>query len=160
MSDQTNEWQNWLNAASAAEVFEQSLPELRMDRAATLSAARRALANVETRREALFIIGSLSTDFTSPLVDDLLDIALSDRDTLRVRNLLGRLPHAEAGDIIPEAVGRLLHKEDDGYAYRRMAELLHHLGLAVALQTLCEQARDHIDAEVREVDQDFRFSLG
>ncbi|MEU9303315.1 hypothetical protein [Streptomyces sp. NPDC048269] len=160
MSDAEKEWQYWLNAASAAEAFERSLPELRRDRSAVLGSARVALAGFDTRREALFIIGSLNTDFTSALVDELLVVALSDRDTLRVRNLFGRLPYAEAEEVLPNAVWNLLEKENDGDAYRRMAELLQHLGLHVALRALCARARDHVDADVREVAQDFGGSPG
>lgn len=88
-------------------------------------------------------------------IDDLLGQALRVRYTLLIRNLLGRLAWSEAKEIVPPAVWRLLEIEDEADGYRRMAELLDHLGLHEALQELCARAGESLDEEVREVAEDF-----
>lgn len=151
-------WQSWMDAASAAESLEGLLTPLRRDEEATLGSAKKALADFDCRREALLVVGLLDASFTVGLIGELLTVSLSDRDVVRVRNLLGRLPRSEVESIIPPAVFKLLEKEEDGYAYRRMAELLDYMGLNSALGALCMRARDSIDEEVREVAQDFGSS--
>jgi hypothetical protein len=148
-------WRPWFAAVGAAEALEQSLTDLRLNREATIESARSALMHVDQRREALLLLGCLGTDLTAELTDSLLRVALSDRDTVRVRNLLGRLPRKENTELVPNAVWQLLDKVDDGDAYRRMAELLHHLGLDEALRDLCARARESIDPDIREVAEAF-----
>lgn len=147
--------QNWADAASAAESLDGLLTPLRRDKKETLRSAKKALSDFDSRREALLVVSLLDASFTAGLIDELLTVSLSDRDVVRVRNLLGRLSRVEAESIIPSAIFKLLEKEKSGYAYRRMAELLDHLGLDSALRTLCIRARDSLDEEVGEVAQDF-----
>ncbi|OIV37970.1 hypothetical protein BIV57_08295 [Mangrovactinospora gilvigrisea] len=154
-SDQDTSWPPLVDASAAAEALERALVPLRLAREETVARLRTALADLDRRREALAILGQLSTGFTERLLAELLAAGLADRDTVRVRNLLGRLPHGDARRLVPDGVRRLLAAEPDGDAYRRMAELLDHLGLDDALRTLCREARDSIDPEVREVAEDF-----
>ncbi|MEV5707997.1 hypothetical protein [Actinoallomurus sp. NPDC052274] len=114
-----------------------------------------ALKTFETRDEALLLLETLGTDITEALVPPLLRAALRVRDTLLVRQLLGRLPNSAAEAAVPLAVRKLLDEAAEGDDYRRMAELLDHLGLDAALRDLCVRARDSIDEEIREVAEDF-----
>ncbi|GAA2288406.1 hypothetical protein GCM10010402_52990 [Actinomadura luteofluorescens] len=68
---------------------------------------------------------------------------------------MGRLTWSEAKEIVPPAVWRLLDDAGDGDDFRRMAELLDHLGLYEALQELCARAGVSTDDDVREVAEDF-----
>lgn len=147
-------WEPWSRAAEAAEGLQRALVDLRLNEANTVRAIDAALSG-PLRRDVLTILQALSPRYSIASLDALLRAALSIRDTLTVRELLARLPHTEAEANIPSAVWRLLDQEDDGDAYRRMAELLDHLGLNVALKELCRRAYDHIDPDVREVADDF-----
>lgn len=150
-------------ALKIAEDLDRSLIDVRADlrtnREETLADLRKALMGVE-RREAFILLGCLNTDITIELVDRLLVVALSLADTLRVRNLLGRLPDDELKKVVPNAVWRFLGSRDEGDAYRRMAELLEHLGLKEDLQDLCVRARDSIDPDIREVAEDYQLLGG
>ena len=147
--------QDWNTAVQAVESLASMLTPLQLKREQTLVLAREGLAHVSTRREALLILGLFDEEFTEPLIDELLAVALSDRDVVRVRGLLGKLSRAEAQSTVPAAVSRLLTREEDGYAYRRMAEMLDYLGLEPALRELCDRARDSLDEDVREVAEEF-----
>ncbi|WP_189957998.1 hypothetical protein [Streptomyces alanosinicus] len=149
------EWEPFSHALAAAGALNRSLVPLRQDREATVRVLGEALQTFETRDEALLLLAALGTDITEALVSPLLRTALRIRDTLRVRQLLGRLPHSAAEAAIPPAVRKLLDEASDSDDYRRMAELLDHLGLDAALHDLCIRARDSIDEEMREVAEDF-----
>ncbi len=43
----------------------------------------------------------------------------------------------------------------DDHDYRRYAELLEYLGLHEALHQLCDRVKDHPDAAVREIADEF-----
>jgi len=103
----------------------------------------------------LLMLGLLDTDYSEALVDQLVSASLSHRNALRVRQILGRLPHDQAERIVPPAVWRQLHQTDDYDAYRRMAELLSHLGLYGALGELSAEALKSSDPDIREVGDDF-----
>lgn len=116
---------------------------------------RRALERPEERPAALSILGLLDTSYTAELVDTLVSASLSHRDALAVREVLGRLTYREAQRIVPPAVDRQLARTPDDDAYRRLAELLDHLGLARALRLLAERALASDDPDIREVGEDF-----
>lgn len=147
-------WESWDDAAGAAEGLQRALVDLRLNKENTVTAIDAALSGPH-RRDVLTILEVLSPDYSRSSLDTLLGVALSVRDTLTVRELLGRLPYSEAKAVVPGAVWRLLDEEDDGDAYRRMAELLDHLGLNDALKELCRRAYDSIDPDVREVASDY-----
>jgi hypothetical protein len=148
-------WEPFSHALAAADSLNRSLVLLRQDREATVRALREALKTFETRDEALLLLAALGTGITEALVSPLLRTALRVRDTLRVRQLLGRLPHSAAEAAVPPAVRKLLDEAPESDNYRRMAELLDHLGLDSALRDLCVRARESIDEEIREVAEDF-----
>lgn len=103
------------------------------------------------RREALTLLGRLEPHFTEVLVDDVVGASLAAAETHRARYLLGRLPHRRARELVAPAAARLLETESDGEAWMRIAELLEHLGLYDELGTLCRQAAENTDSDVREV---------
>lgn len=142
-------------ALETARRLNRALGPLRIDREGTKDRLRSALLQPEQEVEAILLLGNLGTEATKALIDVLLGHALRVRYTLLIRNLLGRLAWSEAKEIVPPAVWRLLDTADEGDDYRRMAELLDHLGLDEALQELCARASDSIDEDVREVAGDF-----
>lgn len=145
----------WAQALNAAGSFAVSLTPLRADRNATVESIRTALLGVGQRQAAMIVLGQLDSDYTEAVLPELLAAALSHRDTQRVRRLLGQLPHREAAMSVPPAVWRQLAETPDEDAYRRMAELLDHLGLADALRTLISRAGSSPDPAVREVTEQF-----
>lgn len=142
-------------ALEAAGHLNRALGPLRIDRDGTKSRLRAALRQPEQEVEAILLLETLSTEQTRALIDVLLNHALRVRHTLLIRNLLGRLTWSEAKEIVPPAVWRLLDDAGDGDDFRRMAELLDHLGLYEALQELCARAGVSTDDDVREVAEDF-----
>ncbi|MCP9948064.1 hypothetical protein [Actinomadura madurae] len=142
-------------ALEAADQLNRALGPLRMDREGTKDRLRSALREPEQEVQAILLLQTLSVELTKALIDIVLEHALRDRYTLLIRNLLGRLAWSEAREIVPPAVWRLLDNATDGDDFRRMAELLDHLGLYEALQELCVRASDSIDEDVREVAGDF-----
>lgn len=145
----------WQRALRDITALAGSASILQSDRSAALSMLADALQGVAERTAALRLLGFLDTDFTIALVDSLVPISLSHRDTLFVRQVLGRLAFDDAARTVPAAVWRQLDETDDDDAYRRLAELLRYLGLTAALQQLCVRALDSDDPAVREVCQDF-----
>lgn len=148
-------WPPWEAATASVEALESTLLPLRLDEEATARSIEAALGALSTRREAFSILGLLDTRYTVDLLDQILRNGLADRDVLRVRHLLGRLPYSVAAEVVPRSVEKLLQSEGDAQAYRRMAELLDHLGLPDALDQLRAQAVDSIDPDVREVWEDY-----
>jgi hypothetical protein len=138
----------------AGELYTATWP-LNADRSTTLYRLRKALTNPTKNRLALLLMQVLHTDFTVALADVLTRRALSTRDTYLVRHLFARLPRDEAVGVVPNAVWRQLAETDDCDAYRRMAELLDHLGLDHALQQLAEAAAASDDPETREVGKEY-----
>lgn len=145
----------WRAALSASRLLSRSLPELRANRAKTLEEMREGLKSVHDRAHVLTILGCVNSSFTVDLLQDLVTVALSHRDALTVRQLLGRISYRDAYEIVPRAVWHQLDETDDDDAYRRMAELLAFLGLKEALRDLCSRAKESGDEGVREVAIDF-----
>jgi hypothetical protein len=116
---------------------------------------RDALRSGVDRRDALFLLGVLDLQYTSDLVPEVVRAALSHGDADVARRTLGALDADEAAELVPPAVRAVLAAEPDDDAYRRMAELLDHLGLADALAELCEAAAASEDPDVQEVAEDF-----
>jgi hypothetical protein len=103
----------------------------------------------------LRLLGNLSPEITLTVVDHVVDLAASDGTAILARGLLGRLPWKEAEANVPPAVTALLGRDDDELTYLRMAELLEHLGLAVALDELVERAARSDNDGVREVAHEY-----
>jgi hypothetical protein len=146
---------SWQRAVAALVTLSSLLAELRSDYAAFRARLEGALQNAEQEVHALFLLGVLETDYTAGLVDCLVATALTHGKALFARQLLGRLPYAQAAELVPPAVWRQLDATGDDDAYRRLAELLQHLGLRDALRELCERAMASPDPDTREVGEDF-----
>lgn len=145
---------DWNKALQAAEALRATLPGVSSsDAEAMHSRLREALAARDDA--ALILLGVLDPKHTEALLPDLLERALSHRETVAVRRLLGRLPAANARKSVPAAVQVQLRKTPDDDAHRRMAELLAFLGLDAALAALIQSAAKSSDAHVREVAEDF-----
>jgi hypothetical protein len=125
----------------------QSAPDL-------TSRLRDGLSEPEQRRPTLLLLGLLDSAHTVAVVDAVLDAGESHRDALLARELLGRLPRDVLEQRVPSLVLARLDTADDD-AYRRLAELLSHLGLRDALATLCVRAAGSDDPEIRDVADDF-----
>ena len=146
-------WQSVLDSANALAA---AAAELGADREALLDRLRSALRGVGDRHGAFTFLGYLGSDYASDLIPELVEAALSHRDATKARHLIGRLPAEEARQVVPPAVWAQLERTSDYDAYRRMAELLDHLGLDDALEQLCATAAVSSDDDVREVAVDFR----
>ena len=145
----------WQRAVRDLAALSRSAGALASDRAAALPMLSAALQGIAERATALRLLGFLDTDLTLALVHEVVPVALSHRDALLVRQVLGRLAFDDAARDVPPAVWRQLDETPDDDAYRRLAELLCYLGLTEALQQLCERALDSDDPAVREVAGDF-----
>jgi hypothetical protein len=145
----------WQQALGAVRALLQATSAFQSDYPGTLELLRRALRSPEEETAALLMLGLLETDYSAALVDQLVSASLSHRNALRVRQILGRLPHDQAERVVPPAVWRQLQETGDYDAYRRMAELLSHLGLHGALSQLSDQALKSSDPDIREVGEDF-----
>jgi hypothetical protein len=129
---------------------------LERDPAGLTRELRDALSGGVDRRDALFLLGLLDPQYTGDLVPEVVRAALSHSDAAEARRALGALDADEAAELVPPAVQAVLEAEPDDDAYRRMAELLDHLGLEDALAELCEAAAASEDPDVQEVAEDFR----
>lgn len=118
-----------------------------------VSALRTALGSA-TRQWALYLLLLADSDLVRELLPELLIAGLRPRDAVLVRGILGRLPRdVLQNQLSPLIRDRLANSEDD--EFRRMAELLKHLGLSAELADLVAVARASSDPNIREVAQDF-----
>jgi hypothetical protein len=147
--------ESWQRAVDALRALIPAIGALQSDYPGTLESLRHALRVLEDEPAALLLLGVLEPEYSEALVDELVSASLSHRNALRVRLILGRLPHVQAERIVPPAVWRRLQDTGDYDAYRRMAELLSHLGLREALSQLSAQALASEDPDIREVGEDF-----
>jgi hypothetical protein len=128
---------------------------IRVDRNSLVDAARASLRNVHENRRGLEALAYLDPGFTLDLLEDVLDRAENHRDAGLAKLVLGRLPRATLAQPLHNAVVRRLDRADDDQ-YRRLAELLSHLGLAITLQALVDRALQSADRYIREVGEDFQ----
>lgn len=145
----------WPRALAGVAALSAAVGELHADYAALLGLLADALADPIERGPALHVLSYLDEDYTIALADRLVAASLSHRDALAVREVLGRLSWQEAARVVPPAVWAQLDETGDDDAYRRLAELLRHLGLTEALRRLCQRALASDDPDVREVGEDF-----
>jgi hypothetical protein len=145
----------WRQAVGHAEELESAVRALQSDEASTLPALRSALHTSEGERGALLLLALLDVRYVLSVVDELVSAALSHRNALRVRQILGRASRRELAAAIPPAVWHQLEITPDDDAYRRLAELLSHLGLDEALGELTRRAIASDDPNIQEVGQDF-----
>lgn len=147
--------ESWQRVLGVLMELSPAMSVLEADYPWTLEALRRALRVPEDQPAALLLLSLLDPGYSEALADQLVSASLSHRNALRVRLILGRLPHDQAEQIVPPAVWRQLQETGDDDAYRRMAELLSHLGLLEALSQLSAQAVGSDDPDIREVGEDF-----
>jgi hypothetical protein len=145
----------WRSAADASRGLSAALSKLRLDREGSVSILKSALGKPGEIDAALILLSCLGTSFTADLLPELVRLVLSHRYTLQVRQVLGRMPYLQASEILPPLVFAQLDATADDDAYRRMAEMLKHLGLQDSLASLCAQAAESADEAVREVAIDF-----
>ena len=145
----------WRAAVLAARSMASSIAPLRGNESETVALLKTALRGATERDAAILILDYLGDSFIRSLLGDLVALGLSHRSALAARQLLGRLPHADSAEAVPSAVWNQLAETGDYDAYRRMAELLKHLGLYDALGELCRRAADSDDEDIREVAADF-----
>jgi hypothetical protein len=146
---------SWSQSLVALKALLQAMRTLQSDYPATLELLRSAMRSPEDEALALLLLGLLDTEYTEALPGELVSASISHRNALRVRQILGRLPHDQAEQIVPPAVWHQLQETADDDAYRRLAELLAHLGLHDALSQLSAQALVSSDPDIREVGEDF-----
>ena len=128
------------------------------DRSSLIDAARASLATPLEQRWALEVLVWLDPAVTLALLDDVVRIgALSHRDALLTRQVLGRLPRRAIAKPLHAIVDKLLDTADDD-GYRRLAELAQHLGLSVALGSIVDSALASADPHTREVGEEFQAS--
>lgn len=106
----------------------------RDDEEGTIERLRASLGTFEQRHRALLVLTSLPRRCTAALVDELVHVALSLREAMLARQVLGRLSHPDAVLVVPAAVWRQLDGAPDVDAYLHAGGLLSHLGLNDALR--------------------------
>jgi hypothetical protein len=146
----------WQRVIACLNALHTAAHGLQKNRSAMLTTLDNALGGISERAQALRPLGCLDLQDTIALMDKLVSLSLSHGDALAVRRVLGGLAHDEAARTVPLAVWKQLDITDDDDAYRRLAELLRHLGLSEALRQLCERALKSNDPAVQEVGRDFR----
>jgi hypothetical protein len=120
-----------------------------------VSDLRDALASDE-RQWALYLLLLADTDLVSELLPELVAAGFRPRDALLVREILGRLPRAVLQSQLPPVIrDRIRNAEDD--EFRRLAELLKHLGLSGQLADLVAVAKASDDPNIRQVAEDFEL---
>lgn len=117
-------------------------------------ALRARLADPETRRPALMLLASMPTRRSLAVAGQLLEASESHRDAVIARELLGRVRRDELERTIAPLILARLHDADDD-AFRRLAELVRHLGLDDTLAELRVRAERSENPAIREVADDF-----
>lgn len=130
---QSQEWQNALEAAGALHM---AVSRLAADKDTALALLADALRTGTQRRRALLLLSFLDPAYTIALADLLVELAISHRDGLLIRQILGRPRFVEVADVVPAVAWRTLDDIGDDDAYRMLADLLNHLGLYEARHRL------------------------
>jgi hypothetical protein len=112
----------WRQATLAVNALAEATRNLSSDYPATVESLRIALRSPEYEREALLLLSFLNVDFTLAVLDLLVSTALSHREALRVRQILGRVAHNDLEAAVPPVVWEKLKTTPDYDAYRRLAE--------------------------------------
>jgi hypothetical protein len=154
-SGRTVEPETWHRALEAASALNQATAAFRAHPNEALALLSAGLKDRTQVRRTLLVLSYLGPDYIVALADTLVYMAQSHRDALLVRQILGRLRHDQAEALVPPAVWRRLGDHEDDEAYRRMAELLYHLGLTGALRQLTRRALASEDPNMRDVGLEF-----
>jgi hypothetical protein len=144
----------WKVASRSLTALAAVVGDLTRNRAETVERIRRGLIGGGERWLALTILLHLETDFIADVIEPLVAVSVSHRYARLTREVLGRLPYDHAAELVaPVVLSRLDDADDD--EYRRLAELLDHLGLYDALGQLCLRAAGSDDPHIKEVAVDF-----
>jgi hypothetical protein len=159
MSGPAPEQDLWQRTIAAFDALQATILVLESDYPTTLERLRQTLHSSD-RIAALYILRLIEDEYTVALINDLVDVSLSESAMLYARETLGRLPHTDLEHLVPAAVWQLLETEDDTDAYQRLAELLSHLGLNDALRELCQRALASDDPVTRRVGEEYMPAPG
>jgi hypothetical protein len=141
-------------AMSAAKELVIAAADLERHPAESVSALREAFGSFRTRGLALLVLLNLDATFTLELFDEVLSASFSDRHALLARQVLGILPRQALEDDLAARLPVLL-KDHDEVVFRRLAELLQHLGLTTALGMLVLRASGSASEYIRDIAEDF-----
>ena len=145
----------WREVLQATRGLAKAVSRLPRDEHRTARLAMSTLAKLDERRATLIALLSLDPAVSLDLVDRLVLIAaMSHRDALVVRQILGRLPRVQLTDPLAAVVTTRLQTADDD-EYRRLAELARHLGQEALLRDVVRSALASSDRHIREVGSDF-----
>jgi hypothetical protein len=154
MSVPGSERNRWRRAVAAFDALWDAGLVLESDYPAILERLRGELYG-DDRMPALYMLRLLSREYTAALVNELVDISLSEGAMMAARETLGRLPRTDLEHLVPPAVWQLLEEEDDSDAYQRLAQMLSHLGLTDALRELCRHALASDDPYTQEAGEEY-----
>jgi hypothetical protein len=122
-----------------------------------LDSMRQHLAEVSSRRRALILLLLVDVSTTCTLAPELVELSVSHANADIIRQILGRVARSELEEVIGPIVNNRLGQADDD-EYRRLAELLDHLGMGKSLALLVTSANRSADPDIREVGEDFARS--
>jgi hypothetical protein len=154
MRERGSEPDPWRRAVTALDALWEAKVVLESDYPVTLERLRRELHGSD-RLTALYILRIMEHEYTVALINDLVQVSLSESAMFRVRETLGRLAHTDLERLVPAAVWQVLEEEDDADAYHRLAGLLSHLGLTDALRELSQRALASDDPETQGVGEEY-----
>ncbi len=102
----------------------------------------------------LYLMLLADTDLCLALLPEVFGEVFNTRVTLLVREVLGRLPRKTLeAELLPLIDKQMLTAEYD--EFRRMAELLEHLGLSEALRALVQRGSESDDPDIRDAATDY-----
>jgi hypothetical protein len=153
--ERTIEPETWHRALQSASALNQATAAFRAHPSEALALLSAGLNDGAQARRTLLLLSYLDPGYIVALADRLVYCAERHRDALLVRQIFGRLRHDHAEDLVPLAVWRHLGDREDDEAYRRMAELLYHLGLTDALRQITRRALASEDPNMRDVGLEF-----
>jgi hypothetical protein len=115
---------------------------------------RRQLRRVGQRAATLRVILELEPEVVQQLLPELVTLAgTTHGEGILARRAIGELPQTRRGAVTDIVLGRLASADSD--EYRRLAELLWHIGDRGTLAQVTTLAQASADPEIREVGEDF-----
>jgi hypothetical protein len=151
-------WRAYVEAQREAHRRRADFHDRARDRPGALRAALGVRAGPWQRACALDLLAALPEDVPA-LLDDLVDLSLSHGWALAARRAVGALPRDGLEPLLEPLVLERLDSAD-GDEYRRLAELLVHVGAWDLLGRLVDRAREAEDPGTREVADDVTRSHG
>ncbi len=110
----------------------------------------------EIRSEwVMYLLLVADTDLCLALLPEIFGEVFRIRRTLQVRQVLGRLPRKTLKAELPPLVDQQMLTADYD-EFRRMAELLEHLGLSEELAALVQRGSESDDPDIRDAATDYQ----